>query len=462
MQRVWSMTLAQRGGTFGTAEIACAKSPATPSADVMLKVLAQSELTPLRLIALGIQHVLALFAGTVAVPLIVAGALGMSPAETAFLVSAALVAGGVATFIHTPGFGPVGSRLPFVCGTDFTFVGHAISVGKVYGFSGVLGGAMLASLVEVAIGLCYRYVKRFFPPLVSGTVVLLIGLTLMPVSVDWAAGGAGAADYGAPRNLLLALFVLAVILLISAYARGFLQRVAVLLGFLAGYVVALPLGWVDLSVIDNARWVAIPWPLTIKPTFHLAAALPFAIAYMVTSIETAGQVFALAEVCGEKADESQVRGGILADAVASGLAGLLNALPTNAFSQNIGLVKLTGVVDRSVAATAGALCVVLGLCPKLGAVVAVMPRPVLGGAGLVMFGMVAVAGIDMLRRVELGTREMLVLAVSLAIGMAIAVRPEILSKLPQTLATALGSPITAGALAAFVLNALLGTRERSD
>lgn len=409
---------------------------------------------------LAVQHVLAAFAGIVAVPLIVADALGMPAGEKAFLVNAALVAAGVATFVQSRGFGPVGSRLPFVCGTDFTFVQPAIVVGKSHGFSGVLGGAILGSFIEIFIGFVFPRIRKYFPTLVTGTVVLLIGLTLIPVAADWCAGGFGAPDYGAPGHLALAGFVLAVILFVNHFTTGFLSSIAALVGIVAGYGVSIAIGDVSFAPVRAASLFEFPVPLTYKPTFSLAVALPFVVAYVVTSIETIGQVYAAAEVTGVPVDSRMLRGGILGDGVSSLFAGFLNAQPNNAFSQNIGLIKLTGVASRRVVLCAGGVLIALGLFPKLGALVAVMPPPVLGGAGLVMFGLVAAAGVEMLRSVEPTTRNLLIIGVAIAAGVGVIARPGLFAGLPRGMQDFLNSGITVGGLTVFGLNLILNHRVR--
>lgn len=407
-----------------------------------------------RRLALAAQHILAAFAGIVAVPLIVAGELGLAADERALLVSHALLAAGLATVLQTRGLGPIGARLPLVAGTDFTFVAPALQVGRAHGYAAVLGGALLASLVELLLGAGLHRVRRFFPPLVSGVVVLLIGLSLIPVAVDWSLG-LDAAPERAPQGLLLALLVAAIAVLLHHFGRGFLRAIAVLLAILVGYLVAILLGWVDLAPVLAAPWIALPRPFHVVPRLDLAFALPFLIAYFVSAMETAGQVFAIGEIAGVRVDGRHLRGGVLADGVASGVVACINAMPTNAYSQNIGLVAISGVTSRVVVLWAAAGLALLALLPKLGALIAQMPAPILGGAGLVMFGLVAAAGIKMLRDLPWTERDLLVAGLSLAVGVAAITRPEALLALPAPLQLLLASGISAGGLAVFLLNALL-------
>ena len=290
-------------------------------------------------------------------------------------------------------------------------------------------------------------------------MVLLIGLSLIPVAVDWSLGQEGAPGTTGERGLL-ALAVAATALTLHRRGRGFIRSIAALCAILGGYAAALALGWVDLAPVAAAPWFAWPRPFYFMPTFDLAATLPFVVVYLVTAMETVGQVFAVGEVAGVRIEGRHLRGGVLADGVASGVVGCLNSLPTNAYSQNIGLIALSGVTSRGVVLWAGAGLAALGLVPKLGAVVAQMPSPVLGGAGLVMFGMVAAAGVKVLSAVSWGERELLIAGVALSAGVAAIARPEALEALPAAIRLFLGSGIAAGGVAVFALNAV--SRDRSD
>ena len=432
-----------------------AEPPASPErpADVPLAGIDGRPPIPRRLV-LAAQHILAAFAGIVAVPLIVGAELGLPPDERALLVSHALLAAGLATAIQTRGLGPIGARLPLVAGTDFTFVAPALQVGRAHGYGAVLGGALLASLVELLLGAGLHRLRRFFPPLVSGVVVLLIGLSLIPVAIDWSLG-LDAAPERAPQNLLLALLVAAVAVLLHHFARGFLRAIAVLLAILLGYLLTLLLGWVDLAPVLAAPWIALPRPFHFVPRLDLTFALPFLIAYFVSAMETAGQVLAIGEIAGVRVEGRHLRGGVLADGVASGVVACINAMPTNAYSQNIGLVAISGVTSRLVVLWAAAGMALLAFFPRLGALIAQMPSPILGGAGIVMFGLVAAAGIKMLRDLPWTERDLLIAGLALALGVAAITRPHALLALPHPLQLLLASGISAGGLTVFLLNALL-------
>jgi NCS2 family nucleobase:cation symporter-2 len=406
-------------------------------------------------VVLGLQHVFAAFGGIVAVPLIVGGALGLPMEDRAFLVSCALFMAGVTTFIQAFGLGPVGARLPCVMGTDFTFVGPSIAVGKSMGLAAVFGATLLGGFLEVILSRFVPFLRRLFPPIVTGTVVALIGLTLIPVSVDWAAGGLGAEDYGSLSNLAVAILVACVVLLLNRLKNRFISPAAVLIGIGFGYVISLPLGLLDFSPVREAKFVAMPMPMRWGFRFSLAALIPFLIAYLVTTIETVGDLLAIGVASGEKPDNRKLAAGILADGVGSMLAPLFNATANTSFSQNVGIIPLTGVASRYVVMIAAVILVILGIFPKVGALVAVMPNPVLGGAAFIMFGMVAAAGIKMIARAQLGTRNLVILAVSLGLGLGVTMRPAVLSGLPENLKILFQSGIVTGTIAALLLNLVL-------
>lgn len=395
-------------------------------------------------ILLGFQHIMAAFGGIVAVPLIVGGALKLPGQDIAFLVSTAIFAAGITTYIQARGVGPVGARLPCVMGTDFTFVGPSIAVGSAFGLPGIFGATIMGSFIEIFLSRFIKPLRKFFPPIVTGTVVMLIGLTLLPVAIDWCAGGVGAKDYGSVRNLCIAFSVLTVIVLLNRYGKGILSTASVIIGLIFGYAICFPLGMLDFSTITNASWIAFPMPLKYGITFKFSAFVAFITAYLVTTVETVGCLFAVGEAAGKDLSSEDISRGILCDGVGSLIAGFVNAGPNTSFSQNVGLIPLTRVASKSVVAISGIILMVLGIFPKFGAIVAIMPNPVLGGAGIIMFGMVVSAGIKTLKDVELNNRNMIILAVSLGVGIGVSVRPDILSSMPTAIKSFFSSGISAG------------------
>lgn len=407
-------------------------------------------------IPLGLQHLLAMFLSTVALPLVIAGAIGLDTAETTFVVQMALLVAGIATLVQVYSVGPVGSRLPIVMGTSAIFVAPLIDIGTTFGVAAIFGAVIIAAPAELVIGYFYDDVKQLFPPLVTGIVVMLVGLTLIPVAIDYSAGGPGAETYGNLENLALAGLVFAVAIGLNQYFDGFLSIASVLIAVVAGYVAAIPLGLLDLSSVGEAGWVAVPMPFELGVEFHPSAILIAAFAYVVTSMETIGDVEGTAGTVGRRATPDEMQGGLLADGFMSMFAGLFSAFPNTSFSQNVGLIGFTGVASRFVVGICGVFLVFLGLVPKVAAVVAAMPNPVLGGAAIVLFGMIFSIGLRLVsNNVELTRRNLTIIAVSIVLGVGVEVRPDALAQLPDNLQVLVGSGLLTGGVAALVLNAIL-------
>ena len=364
------------------------------------------------------------------VPLVIAGALGFDSQMTTTLISASILAAGVATIIQARGIGPVGSRVACIMGTDFTFVSPAISVGSTLGMAGIVGATILGSLFEVVLSFFIKPLMKLFPPLVTGTVVCLIGLTLLPVSIDWAAGGSGASDYGSLLNISIAMIVLCVTLLLNRYGKGIISSAAILIGMAMGYVICIPLGLVDFTAVTEASWFAIPNILEYGITFDAKAVLAFIPAYFVTTIETVGCLKAIGETSSVEMTDKKMSSGILADAVGSICGGLVGSFSNTSFSQNVGLVAVTKVVNKFVIMTGAVFLILAGFFPKLSAILSVMPQSVLGGAAVIMFAMIFVSGLQSLFREKLDGRNALIVALAIGIGVGIGNVPEALAQLP--------------------------------
>lgn len=409
-------------------------------------------------VLLGFQHIVAAFGGIVAVPLVVSSALGFDIHTTAMMVSAAIFVAGIATVIQARGLGKVGSKLPCIMGTDFTFVGPSIAVGTSMGLAGILGATILGSFIEMILSRFIKPLMKFFPPVVTGTVVTLIGLTLVPVAMDWCAGGVGSPTYGNMTNIGVALIVMIIVILLNRYGKGVFSSASILIGMTLGYLLCIPLGLVDFNPIKEASVIGIPGiPLVLKYgiKFSLAGLIPFIIAYLVTTIETVGCLIAVGEASQREPNSDDLSRGVLADGVGSFIAGFLGAGPNTSFSQNVGLIPMTRVASRHVVVMAGIIMMLLGIFPKLGSIVASIPNPVLGGAGVVMFGVVAASGMKTLSRVKMNNRNLLIIAVSIALGLGITTRPDLLSNLPQSLQMLFASGISTGTIAALTLNICL-------
>jgi xanthine permease len=425
----------------------------------------EAVLPPGPMFVIALQHVLVMYAGAVAVPLIVGGALHLPKDELAALISADLFACGIATMLQCIGIGGVGIRLPVVMGVTFAAVGPIVALANAqHSLPAIYGAVIVAGFFVISIAPLFGRMLRFFPPLVTGTVIATIGITLLQVGIDWAGGGVGAKTFGSPANLALAALVLAVIVLASRFLRGFFASIAVLLGLAVGFAVATALGLVDFGGVEQARALDIVRPFRFgPPQFDLAAILSLCIVMIVTMVESTGMFLALGDLCGRPIDRRALVRGLRADGVGAVIGGCFNPFAYTSYSQNIGLVALTGVRSRWAVAGSGALLLALGLLPKLATVVASVPPAVLGGAGIAMFGMVAANGIRTLGEARLGERHnALVVAISLGIAMIPLVAPTMLASLPTWLAPFARSGITLSALSAVVLNLIFnGAREET-
>jgi NCS2 family nucleobase:cation symporter-2 len=405
---------------------------------------------------LGLQHLVAMVLSNVTVPLLIAGALGASAEATALLVQMVLLMAGLATIVQSYPIGPIGGRIPIVMGTSIAFVGGLIAIGKEYNLATVFGACLVAAVVEVVFGFAIRRIRNAFPPLVNGIVVMLIGLTLIPVGIDYAAGGIGASDYGAPRNLAVAGLVLLVTLTLNQFGRGFLSYGSMVLGIGAGYLAALALGMVKLGGLTATPWLAMPRPLAFGLEFHWTPILIVAFIYVISTMETIGDIAGTLAATGREPTTRELRGGLVADGVMSALAALWSAFPNTSYSQNVGLVNFTGVASRHVTAITGALLVLMGLLPKVGAFFATIPPSVIGGGGLIMFAMIFTSGAKIIHTGERwNQRTLVIMAVSIGLGLGIALRPDALQHLPKWAADFFGSGLITGGLTALVLNLVL-------
>ncbi|KGQ30890.1 purine permease [Gallibacterium genomosp. 2] len=406
---------------------------------------------------LAAQHLLAALGGIIAVPLVIGNVLQLPTADTIVLVNAALLISGVVTIIQCLGVGPIGIRLPSVMGTSFTFVAAALAIGfSEDGVAGILGASLVGSLVMIIGSFFMPSIRKLFPPVVTGTVVTMIGLSLIPVAVDWFAGGQrGEPQYATPENLIMAFFVLALVVILVQWGKGIFSAAAIVIGMLAGYCVALALGWVNFDGVKQAQIFALPQPLHFGLAFPISGIIGMSIAYLVTIVESSGNFLALGNATKTEITGDHLRRGVLCDGVGSALAAIMSTTPFSSFSQNIGVISLTGVASRYVVAMTGGLLVLAGLFPVFGALIVSIPLPVLGGAGLMMFAMIIAAGIQMLDKVERTKRNGLIIAISIGCGLAVTTRPEILDKLPAFFKEIFGSGITVGSLLALILNLIL-------
>jgi len=410
-----------------------------------------------KLFALGLQHVLVMYANAVAVPLILGGALHLPKDQIAMLINADLFACGLATLIQTIGFGPFGIRLPIIMGVTAVAISPMLAMAAMpgVGLNGIYGAVLIGGMFGLCVAPFVKYVLRFFPAVVTGTIITMIGVVLMRVGVNWAGGGAAAADFGAAGYLLIAGLVLAVILLVLKFASGFLQNMAVLIGITIGYLVTIQLGWTDFSGIQNEPLVRIVMPLQFgMPQFYLIPCLTMCLVMTIVFIEATGMFLALGSMTGRKIEPEDVKRGLRADSLGTIIGAVFNTFPYVSYSQNIGLVGVTGVYSRWVCVAGGVIMLVLGLIPKLAFIVASVPQCVLGGAGFIMFGMVAATGIKILSTVDYaGQRNnVLVIAISIGFGLIPIVSPNFFHILPDALKPVFGDGIILTSITAVLLN----------
>jgi NCS2 family nucleobase:cation symporter-2 len=408
-----------------------------------------------RLAVFGFQHVLAMYAGAVAVPLILANAIGLSEEQLVYLINADLFTCGVATLIQTVGLWKVGFRLPIIQGVTFAAVTPMILIGQAAGLTAIYGSVIVAGIITFLLSPYFSRLLRFFPPVVTGSIITIIGVSLLPVAVTWAGGGdPSAEDFGRPPNIALAFAVLIIILIIYRTFGGFIGRIAVLLGLIIGTIIATIFGVTDFGGVGEAAAFGITTPFFFGlPTFQLAAILSMILVMLVTMVETTGNAVAVGEIVDRPIREDTLSAGLRADGLSTALGGVLNAFPYTAYAQNVGLVRLTGVRSRWVVAAAGVFLILLGLFPKLAAVVAAIPLPVLGGAGFALFGTVAATGIRTLARVDFERNaNVIIVAISLALGLIPVAAQDFYAGFPPGVQIVLNSGITAGSIAAIALN----------
>ncbi len=414
-------------------------------------------------LAYGLQHVLTMYGGMIAVPLIIGQAAGLSAGDVGLLIAASLFAGGLATLLQTLGIPFFGCRLPLVQGVSFASVATMVAIIGNDGTGGmqvVFGAVIVSSLVGLLITPLFSRIIKYFPPLVTGIVITTIGLTLMPVTARWAMGGnSQAADFGSPANIGLAAFTLASVLLLSKLGSASLSRLSILLAIVIGTLAAMATGMADFSQALQGPWVAMPEVLHFgAPQFQVAAILSMLIVIVVTMVETSADILAVGEIIGTPVDSKRLGNGLRADMISSALAPLFGSFTQSAFAQNVGLVAVTGVKSRYVVASAGLILVTLGLLPVMGRLVAAVPTAVLGGAGLVLFGTVAASGIRTLAQVDYrNNMNLIIVATSIGFGMIPIAAPGFYHHFPTWFETIFHSGISSAAIMAILLNLLFNT-----
>lgn len=408
--------------------------------------------------AYGFQHVLTMYGGIIAPPLIIGAAAGMSSQDIGLLIAACLFVGGLATILQTVGIPWFGSQLPLVQGVSFAGVSTMVAIVQGGGgIQAVFGSVIVASLIGLAITPLFSKIIKFFPPVVTGTVITTIGLTLMPVAANWAMGGnAKAENYGSVSNIGLAAATMGVVLLLSKVGNAAISRLSILLAMVIGTIIALVAGMADFSKVGQGDIVAFPTPFAFgAPTLEIAAIISMLIVILVTLTETSADIIAVGEIVDTKVDSRRIGDGLRADMLSSAISPLFNSFTQSAFAQNVGLVAITGIKSRFVVSAGGLILVILGLLPILGRVVAAVPTPVLGGAGVVLFGTVAASGIRTLAKVEYkNNMNLIIVAASIGFGMIPIAAPKFYDQFPSWFSTIFHSGISSAAVMAIILNIL--------
>ena len=413
-----------------------------------------------------LQHLLAIFIAIVTPPLIIAGALGLDHETTGFLVSMALFASGLSTFIQCRRIGGVGTGLLCIQGTSFSFIGPIISTGMLGGLPLIFGVCIAAAPVEMVISRLLRYTQKVITPLVSGIVVTLIGMSLIKVGIIACGGGTAAREagtFGNPGYLGLAALVLALIVLFNRSRNRYLRMSSIFIGLGTGYLIAWWAGMIDFASVQHYGGINLPVPFKYGLAFDLSSFIAIALIFVITAIEAYGDITANSLISGEPVKGERfikrASGGILADGMNSMLAGIFNSFPNSVFAQNNGIIQLTGVASRYVGYYIAGMLMILGLFPAIGLVFSLIPEPVLGGATLLMIGTVAAAGIQIIASQRIGRKEVLVIALSLSFGLSVELVPEVLDKMSITVRNIFSSGITTGGLTAILSNLLIRIKE---
>jgi NCS2 family nucleobase:cation symporter-2 len=414
-------------------------------------------------IPLGLQHVLAMFISNVTPAIIVGGAAGFAfgSVDAVFLIQMSMLFAGIATLFQTIGFGPVGARLPVMQGTSFAFVPVMIPIVKTAGIGALFGGIIVGGIFHALIGTVIGRIRHWFPPLVSGLIILAIGIYLIPVGIEYAAGGAAPfqkanPNWGGVSHWGLAFIVIIVSFGLKFWAKGLLSSAAILIGMVVAYIIAIMMGSVSFNGVEKAAWFALPEPFKYGFELNAAAIIAICLISIVSAIETIGDISAIAKGgANREATDIEIQGGTYADGLGTAISGIFGGLPNTSFSQNVGLVSMTGVMSKYVVTLGAIFLIICGLIPKIGAVVSSMPISILGGGVIVMFGMIASAGINMLSEVTWNRRSMMIFALSLSIGFGLQKVPAAVQHIDGTLNLLLTSGLLPAAVIAVLLNLIL-------
>lgn len=411
----------------------------------------------LKSIPFGLQHVLAMFVANIAPIMIVTGAAGLSVQETASLIQTAMIMAGVGTLIQLFAVWKLGARLPIVMGISFTFVSVFCFVGPKWGYGAIIGAVMVGGVIEGLLGLFAKYWRKIISPIVSACVVTAIGFSLLSVGANSFAGGAGSADFGSSENWILGSVTLISCILFNIFVKGHLKQLSVLFGLVVGYIVALVMGKVDLSALENIAVVSLPEFMPYKPVFNISAIISVTMIFLVSATETIGDTSAMTStVLGREATEKEISGSLACDGLVSSLSACFGCMPITSFSQNVGLLAMTKVINRFTIATGAGILILAGVFPALGAALATLPEAVLGGCTIMMFGNIVVSGLRMIGDCGFSQRNVTIAALSLSIGLGFTQVPEIFDIFPDIIKTIFAENCVAVVfLAAIIMNLII-------
>lgn len=408
--------------------------------------------------AYGLQHVLTMYGGIVAPPLIIGTAAGLSAAQVGMLIAAALFVGGLATLIQTIGTKYLGAKLPLVQGVSFAGVATMVAIITTGGgLPAVYGAVIAASLIGLCLAPNFSKIIRFFPPVVTGCVITIIGLSLLPVAIHWMMGGNNKApDWGSVENISLALLTLGIVIILNMLPQASIRRLSILLAIVAGTTLAYFMGFGDFSQVSSGAWLQFPHLFAFGlPTFELSAILSMLIVTLVIMTETTADIIAVGDIVGTEVDSKRIANGVRADMFSSAIAPIFGSFMQSAFAQNVGLVAITGIKSRFVVAAGGVILIILGLLPVMGRLIAAIPMPVLGGAGLVLFGSVAASGIRTLAKIDYNDQKnLIIVATALSAGMIPIINHEFYAHFPVWVQTLFHSGISSTCIFAILLNLL--------
>ncbi|MDO5048104.1 MAG: nucleobase:cation symporter-2 family protein [Anaerococcus sp.] len=417
-------------------------------------------------IPLGMQHVFAMFLGNITVCMIIAGNVGISGADLVLLVQSAMFIAGVSTLMQTHPIGKTGAKLPVVMGASFGFLTTNIAIATNFNIRALFGATLVGGIFCVFLGYFLKYVRRFFPSIVTGVVVLTIGLSLLPTGINSLAGGGGSSDFGSLQNWAVGLTVLILTIILNQKAKGAIKTSAILISIIVGYIISMFLGMVDFTPVKQAGWFALPKPFYFGIEFNIGAIIPMLIMFIVTAVETVGDVSAITTGgAGREATEDELSGSVIANGLSSVFSAIFNGMPTTSFSQNVGMVSFTKIMSRFVVACGAIFLILAGLVPKLGAVISTIPDPVIGGGTLVVFSQIAMTGMDILTREPLNDRSKLIIGLSLVFGLGLSSVPDAMQYFPQAIKLIFGgSGIVIACVTAIILNILIpeAKEERSE